>query len=326
MSKIISNLQYVPAKPMLLGRIFVNYLSQIVLRRPLLRVVNFAVNYACQLSCQHCSAEGIKDQNEGQGKLTLDEIKKFFKEAEQCGTINYHFTGGEPLLEKRFYDIVLLIRKDRNILSMVTNGLLLAEEAGRLKDAGFDLIQVSIDSPDPDVHDKIRGYPGAHQKSWEGVEAALDQKLKVMLCMVATNENLENGEVEKQIEICRKKGIVLQILPARNVGKWEGESSALLSEENKTKFYRLVQGFYARWDGQSSYFPPCCLAGRERLYISPTGDVYPCDFIQESYGNVREESLKKIWERILSTHPYQQKNRECLTAFNEEFIRRPKQS
>lgn len=309
-----------PMKPLLIARIINNYYKLIILRKPCLRAVTLAVNYTCQLSCKHCSAQELREKENSAERLSLSQIERLLYEAEKCGAINIHFTGGEPLLYKDFYKIVSLVDADRNILSLVTNGLLLAQESENLKRAKFDLVIVSIDSPYPHIHDKIKGYKGAYKKAWEGIEAARKVGLKVMIAMIATPENLHNGEVDEQISLCRGKGLVLQILPARTVGKWRNDRKVLLDSEGQSRFYKLVGHYDVRWDGQSCYLSPQCLATRERLYINSNGDVFPCDFIQFSFGNVKYESLVDIWHRMLNTYPFNRKNPVCLSAFDEEFI------
>jgi len=316
----LANLEFVPMKPQLIAKIMNNYYKLIVLQKPCLRVVTLAINYACQLSCIYCSARTLKQKEDFAERLSLSQIERVLYEAEECGAINIHFSGGEPLLDKDFYKIVSLVNKNRNILSLVTNGFLLGQESKNLKNARFDLVIVSIDSPNPEIHDKIRGYVGSYRKAWEGIEAAHKVGLKVMIAMVVTPDNLSNGGVDKFITLCRQKKIILQILPIRSINGARKSKKMLLDPKDQARFYEYVSYFNVRWDGQSSYFPSQCLAARERLYINPCGDVFPCDFIQRSYGNVKNESLVNIWYRMLNTYPFNQKNFACLSAFDKEFI------
>jgi MoaA/NifB/PqqE/SkfB family radical SAM enzyme len=316
----LSNIQFVPKKPLLIARIINNYHKIFILRKPCLRVVALAVNYACQLSCRHCSAQELRLKENSADRLSLSQISRLLHEAEECGAINIHFTGGEPLLHKDFYKIVSLVNADKNILSLVTNGLLLARESENLKRAKFDLVIVSIDSPNADIHDRIKGYKGAYRKAWEGIEAARKAGLKVMLATIATHKNLNNGEIDEQIRLCRKNGLALQILPVRNLGELDAETNVPLDSKDQEKFHRLVSHYNVRWDGRSSYLFPRCLAASERLYIDPAGNVFPCDFIQFPFGNIKYESLAYIWNKMLNTYPYNRKNPVCLSAFDEKFI------
>ncbi|MBN1871477.1 MAG: radical SAM protein [Candidatus Omnitrophica bacterium] len=320
----LSNIQFVPFKPRLLARIAENYWRIIILRKPCLRVVTLALTYTCQLSCNYCSAEELKRKDAEDITLSIGEIEKLLGEAEKCGAINIHFTGGEPLLYKNLYAIASLVDTDKNILSLVTNGLLLTQESKRLKNSAFDLVIVSIESPYSEIHDRIVGRKGAWRQAWDGIEVAKRVGLKVMVATVATQENISNGEIEQLIRLCKKNGLVLQILPVRSLGGWRHKDNVLLAPEAQKKFYRLVSDRNVRWDGQSSYLSPRCLAARERLYVDPEGNVLPCDFIQVPFGNIKNESLMDIWHRMLNTHPFDRKNSMCLSAFDEEFVKKVK--
>jgi len=312
------NLYFLPAKPSLLARLLYNYIRTAITGDACLRVVTVALSYECQFFCDHCSANDLRLKKQKEACLTLDDFARLFREAERCGSINIHFTGGEPLLYKNLYTVASLVNGSRNIISFATNGLLLSSEARKLKKAKFDLAIVSIDSPYADIHDALRNYKGAYREAWEGVDAALDAGLKVMVAMVATPLNLHNGEIDEQIRLCRRRKIPLQLLPARNVGKWENKEEVTLSEKDWQTFYRYVSEPDVRWDGRSSYFSARCLAGCQRLYIDPTGDVFPCDFIQQSFGNIREESIMDIRKLILKSEPFNHTSANCLSAFNPQ--------
>jgi AdoMet-dependent heme synthase len=316
--KYYRNFYFFPYKPVVLARIIGNYIRMPVLRKTLLRVVTVALSYECQFFCQHCSADSLRTAKSGQESLTLDDFERIFRQAEHCGAINIHFTGGEPLLSGKIYDIANLARPKRNILSIATNGLLLSQEADNLYKAGFDLAIVSIDSPYPEIHDTLRQYDGAYVKAWEGVEAALKSGLKVMVAMVATPQNLYNGEIDEQMKLCRKLKIPLQLLPARNIGKWQNKEDIIFTEDDQKAFYRYTAEPDVRWDGQSSYFTDRCLAARERIYIDPAGNIFACDFIHKPFGNVRKESIFDIRQRMLSQKPFDAKPAACLSAFGKE--------
>ena len=81
-------------------------------------------------------------------------------------------TGGEPLLYPQFMELVREARKRKLNIHLQTNGTLLAEVADFLVQAGVMVVCISLDGP-PEVHDAIRGVPGAFRKLEEGVQALL---------------------------------------------------------------------------------------------------------------------------------------------------------
>ncbi len=312
------NLGFLPPKPLLFGRIAANYARMVLLRQPRLRVLTVAVNYSCQLKCAFCSAQDLRRRSPVSEYLTMDQLSAAIQQAMRCGCVNIHFTGGEPLLDRRLYETARLIDRRRVILSLVSNGLLLAQEALPLKKAGFDLVIVSIDSPDAAAHDAARGVAGAWEKAWEGVDAAQAAGLKAMVAMVVSHQNLRSGEVDRQVSFCRRRGIPLQLLPVRQVGDASLDAASLLSPEDKERYFALTARGDVRWDGCSSYFPARCLAARERIYLDPVGNIFPCDFIHTPFGNIKEEPLEAIWKRMLKSLPYTRSHPRCISAFPED--------
>ncbi|MGL5808262.1 MAG: GTP 3',8-cyclase MoaA, partial [Xenococcaceae cyanobacterium] len=84
--------------------------------------------------------------------------------------------GGEPLLRP---DVVELVRGIASLpatedLSMTTNAYLLADLAAPLYDAGLRRINISLDSLDRDVFNKIIGNRGRDrwQQTWQGIQTA----------------------------------------------------------------------------------------------------------------------------------------------------------
>lgn len=105
--------------------------------------------------------------------LRYEEIMQIVKVAVNKGITKVRLTGGEPLVRK---DVVSLIRQLSNLpglqdLSMTTNGLLLADFAPSLFQAGLKRVNISMDSLDPEKYCQItRG--GNLRQVWAGIKAA----------------------------------------------------------------------------------------------------------------------------------------------------------
>ncbi len=107
-----------------------------------------SVTDKCNLRCTYCMpAEGLTWLPKAE-ILTYEEISRLVSLFHALGVRTIRLTGGEPTVRRDLPDLVRMIRTaapDVDV-SMTTNGLLLDELAGPLKEAGLDRINVSVDS------------------------------------------------------------------------------------------------------------------------------------------------------------------------------------
>jgi len=112
--------------------------------------LRISVTDRCNIRCFYCMPEtGVKFQPRDQ-ILSFEDIERFVRVAVTLGVRKLRVTGGEPLVRK---DLPKLIRKLAAIegiedLALTTNGVLLAEQAQDLYDAGLRRINVHLDTLD----------------------------------------------------------------------------------------------------------------------------------------------------------------------------------
>src|SRR5215813_2265584 len=109
-----------------------------------------SVTDRCNLRCTYCMPEDVvfRDRSE---LLTFEEIAHFVRVAAGLGIDKVRLTGGEPLVRRDMPRLVRMLADVPGIkdVGLTTNGLLLAEQAQALADAGLRRINVSLDTLDP---------------------------------------------------------------------------------------------------------------------------------------------------------------------------------
>jgi cyclic pyranopterin phosphate synthase len=105
----------------------------------------------CNLRCTYCMpAEGL-DWLPGEQLLQPDELTRLLRIAvTRLGITSVRFTGGEPMLAKHLEDVVAATAalRPRPEITLTTNGIGLDKRAAKLKRAGLDRINVSLDTVD----------------------------------------------------------------------------------------------------------------------------------------------------------------------------------
>src|SRR5437879_8871379 len=97
--------------------------------------------------------------------LTFEEITHFVEVAAPLGIDKVRLTGGEPLMRRHLERLVAMLVAVPGIkdVGLTTNGLLLAEQARALYDAGLRRINVSLDTLDPERFRAVTRRDGLEQ-------------------------------------------------------------------------------------------------------------------------------------------------------------------
>jgi GTP 3',8-cyclase len=113
------------------------------------KMLRISVTDRCNFRCLYCMpADGVPWLPK-EGILTLEEIADVVNAAvEVHGITRFKLTGGEPTIRHGIVELIRQLRMIRGVtdLSLTTNGMLLGDLAGPMKQAGLDRITVSIDS------------------------------------------------------------------------------------------------------------------------------------------------------------------------------------
>jgi MoaA/NifB/PqqE/SkfB family radical SAM enzyme len=303
------------------------------LRTP--RAVTIAVTHECQCRCIHCSAEDFCESGE---PLSSQEIQKIVSESLSLGMTNVTFTGGEPLLRDDLEMLIACVPEAQAVSKIFTNGALLNQErAASLKAAGLQAVKLSLDSADPFKHDRLRQRHGSFQEVERGVKSALDAGLLVGLSTYATNESVRDRSLAQIASLAAAWNVheisVFDVIPT---GRLLHQEEALMSEETRKGLMEQARTLNRQFKGRprivtqswtnspsgfAAYFG--CLAGTYQYHITAYGEFTPCDFTPISFGNVRTESIDRLWQK-LAVHPaYCEHRRECrmqTPSFREKYI------
>lgn len=309
-----------PRKPLLLARLAKAVLRAQLTSRPFLRYVDFAVDFACNLKCEHCFATSLNEP--GRRRMDEADYARVAREAMALGAVNFSFQGGEPLMHDGLDAIVAACRPDRNLVSITTNGTLLDEAAmTRLKGIGADILTVSLDSSIPEEHDRFRGKEGTFEKAMSGIRLALAHGFAVNLGTVVTHQSLRSEGITGLIRTAREMKLVLYLILPVPAGRWTDNEDMMLTEEDLEYIDELTRTTpYVRTDFQANLGPRGCGAVKEILYLTPYGDVLACPFLHIALGNIFDESLEDIRNRALRNRYFDHYHQKCLVSTDEDFI------
>ena len=139
--------------------------------RPL-RALRISVTDRCNLRCQYCMPEEDYIWLPRETLLTFEEITTLANVFSDLGVDKIRITGGEPLLRKNLPALIRMLRQNKRItdVALTSNGVLLAEQAQALFDAGLHRITVSLDTMKPERFKSLTKRDSIEQV-FQGIEA-----------------------------------------------------------------------------------------------------------------------------------------------------------
>lgn len=281
-------------------------LYRTIQNRNLPNMMSFAVNDVCNVTCSHCSFfNAVEDRD--RSVLSVTQAQKLIGEAQELGVSVINFVGGEPLLRPDLPDLIRAVDKDLSTTVLFTNGWHLAERAHQLKQAGLDSIYVSLDAATAEQHDRLRQKPGLFQQALQGIQQAKKCGFSVGIATTLTPESYQAGELERMIELGKALGVhEVLVFDAMPTGRYSDRQDLVNNPDWVEEMIQLAKPYNQRSDYPgviffaygTSHRSVGCACGTSYFYISPYGDMMSCDFNHARFGNVIEEPLWKVWQRM----------------------------
>jgi MoaA/NifB/PqqE/SkfB family radical SAM enzyme len=282
-----------------------------------------ALTNACPQNCEYCYNKDRK------GKV-MDTaiIKRVVQELKDMGVFWLGFTGGEPLLQKDIVEITESVGEDCAVKLFTTGCTLTSQLAQDLRNAGLFSVSVSLDHWKQELHDKARRYAGAFQTALKAIDIFKSLgDVDVGVSAVLSKEMIKRAEVEEFLDFLIGLGIheawLSECKPSVE-DFWTDDK--VVTEQERLKLVELQDrynregkitvNYLAHFEGKEHFG---CNAGHKMVYIDPFGEVSPCVFIPMTFGNVREESLKKIFKEMKSHFPSEDR---CFINKNYRLIQK----
>ncbi len=182
--------------------------------------LRLSVTDLCNLRCRYCMpADGVclKSHEE---MLTEDEMITAVEAAASLGIKKLRITGGEPLVKKNILSICSRASAVEGIqdVCLTTNGTLLTELAGPLRQAGVQRVNISIDTLDPEKYAYItrRGNVDDALRGLNHALAAGFKKIKVNSVLIGGFNDDEIGELASLTRTYPVDVRFIELMPMRD--------------------------------------------------------------------------------------------------------------
>ena len=276
------------------------------------------INERCNVKCRFCEfwrmEKYVDEMSIEQWQRALLSIREF------VGEFVISFSGGEPFIKKGFIDLMEWCHENGIHAGVCTNGWALNEAlVTRLVNARPFNVNISVDAPDAELHDHLRGFPGLHAKLTAGMQLlrearermGLDFPIIVKPTMMAQNFRLlpqlvewatANGatavsfqplnrwteETYRELWIEQQDHAELQGVVDRLI-EMKRQGAPILNSE---QILSLTVNHFREESAPPEVMP--CRVGLRDYIIKADGKVEVC-FWYPPIGDVKTHSAREIW-------------------------------
>lgn len=185
--------------------------------------LRISVTDRCNLRCTYCMPEEVVFLDRAE-LLTFEEIAHFVGVAAPLGIDKLRLTGGEPLLRRDLPRLVRMLAVVPGIkdVGLTTNGLLLANQAQALHDAGLRRINVSLDTLDAGRFREVSRRDGLEQVL-AGIDAAKKAGFSPIKINAVSIRGLTEYEVVPLARFARQHELEMRFIEYMPIGAaaWE---------------------------------------------------------------------------------------------------------
>ena len=258
--------------------------------------LRLSVTDRCDLRCTYCMPEKMQFLPRKE-VLSLEELHKLALAFIDRGITKIRLTGGEPLVRRDVIELVRAIGRKLgdglDELTLTTNGTQLAGLADDLAAAGVRRINVSLDTMDSELFERLSRRDRLAQVL-QGIAAAKEAGLKVKLNTVGL-KGLNEDEIPYLVEWAHAQGHELTLIEVMPLGEIEGERvdhylPLTVVRENLERIWTLTESEHrsggparyvdiAETGGRLGFITPLTnnfCAGCNRIRVTATGELYAC--------------------------------------------------
>ncbi|QPJ62163.1 MAG: radical SAM protein [Candidatus Nitronauta litoralis] len=267
---------------------------------PFPRVVRIEPASQCNLACNHCPTGTIEMERGVMKKDTFDKIFEAIQTERDKIKVVVLYHGGEPLLNKQFFEMVKRLRTLGNIMiKTVTNGMVMTDSMmTQLADCGLDSIEFSLDGLSPEQNDFIR-VNSQYSKIVSNIKRLIryldgHQKGKPEV-FIATTQFKNHSPAKEDGNPALPEHLLNEFSGPEKIDPSHFKSTYAMHWPHihiPDEVYDVVI------DPADDTVRNYCDHVINTISIRDNGDVVPCCYdltSQSVMGNVHEESLSAIW-------------------------------
>lgn len=260
----------------------------------------------CNLSCSHCYINTEQHGTNMLEKQQMEDWIRLFADSEK--RTNIIFLGGEPTMHPDLVHGLKIARQCGYDITVDTNGYLFHDFLDRVSVDMLDFLSFSLDGPDPEINDPIRGV-GVFETCTTNLKKAVALGFNTSLIYTVSSRNIDH--LHRMVPLLKELGVktfFIQVIGLRGKSAQQEEADKNAIQVDPERWLEVVPQVAARVSesGIEVVYPKVFLdidepfecAGNvaENFFVFPNGRVYQCplceDFPIHSF-EIKENRLVK---------------------------------
>lgn len=308
-------------------------------RCPHLLSLQFELTSRCNERCIHCYIPN--DKKDGGKDMSTEKVFALLDEFAAMGGLHVTLSGGEVFMHKAILKIIAYCRKKDLKISILSNLMALRDvQIPFIKAANISLIQVSLYSMDPMIHDTITAVKGSFVKTKQAIEKLIAADIPVQISCPIMKANKDGYRAVLQYAQSHKiKAQTDYIMMAQSDFGTDNLANRISIEETEQVIRDIIEYDIDYKKEVLTQAPvsntreknierfaqqPICGVGQDSCCITENGDVYPCAGWQAYIlGNVYKQSLDEIWRSSTRIHELRSITQgsfpKCLTCEARDY-------
>jgi len=186
--------------------------------------LRISVTDTCDIRCYYCMPQAGRAFTPRAGLLSVEEIERIVRVGVNLGLRKIRLTGCEPLVRKDLNILITRLMRIEGIesIALTTNGVLLADRAQELYDAGLRRINVHLDSMDREMY-RVITRRDAFDAVMNGLRAASDLGYGPIKINAVAVKGRSECDIVALAQFGRKSGMqvrFIEFMPLDSQGLW----------------------------------------------------------------------------------------------------------
>ncbi|MGD8191575.1 GTP 3',8-cyclase MoaA [Brevibacillus ginsengisoli] len=308
--------------------------------------LRISVTDRCNLKCIYCRPEQSIEHLETHQILRDEEIEEVVKAATKLGVKRIRITGGEPLVRPGLEKLIgrLISLPGIEEIAMTTNGIMLAERAKQLKQAGLSRVNISLDSCNPDRYRQMTRGGDLH-RVLKAIDASLAVGFEPVKLNVVLIKGFNDDEIDDFLNMTKDRPLHVRFIEYMPIGQaspeWQARYLPLTTVMERaeahgltvpikdqilgngpSEYYKLpdAMGTFGLIHPVSNHFCHTC----NRLRLTADGYLKPCLYWSDE-TNIRpfihdSDALEQQFFSVLSQKPEQHEMTLALANHKQNQI------